>query len=261
MKEAIWINFWNIWVAENGLAKLSGDDQLGETFDGLGFRSVNNDNGILFLAYFIVVSRIAGLDLETRSKFADVGTTIERLVRLPHRGLFDRIPIGTKESLRKPERHDNYVAIVALSTMYGFSFTNEILSYGGLNAWNFNNVEPGKWDVKAQRQGGDIAYYSICAGKTPEILNFIWLLGGLLANAFVDDSGKSNLAWLRLYAMNKAQISHWWIRLPIVVVSETWKIFKALNFGSLSKMLQPYFGENYPSVKMAAQITKDEWGF
>jgi len=261
MSDAIWDDFWKSWIAENGLAKLVGDEFYPPNFDGLGFRNVHNENGILFLAYFIMVSRVAGLSDKCRAKSSLIGTTIERLVRGPHRGLFDRIPIGTKESLRTPERHDNYVGIVALSKIFGFHFHREILSYGINRGFNYNNVEPDKWDGKSQRQGGDVCFYFIACDSTPEIINFIWFLIGVFINCYDGDPGRSNLTWLRLYTLDRSSMREWWVKIPLIFISEIWKISKWFRFTSLKNMMQGYFSDKHPITKMAGTIKDNEWGF
>lgn len=260
-KEAIWEDYWDFWVAENGLGKLASDHTYEQHYDGLNLRSPANENGILFLAYFLILAKAAGMNNEFRSKRLVVGQTIERLIRAPYRGLFDRIPIGDKKELRTPERHDNYVAIVTLSMLYGFSFHKEIVSYGNEHGYNFNNITPEDWDVKSQRQGGEIAFYQICAGYVPEVLNFIWMIGGIFASMFDKDPGRSNLAWLRLYALDKADIQNAWVKIPLIIVTEIWKAAKWINSRNLVWSMEGYFSGKHPNYKMARVLGEDNWGF
>ncbi len=258
---AIWDEFWENWVAENGLAKLYGDGAVPQMFDGLGLKRPANDNGILFLAYFIFSARNAGLDMEVRSKRLDVGTSIERLVRDGYRGLFDRIPCGGNPNYRVMEAHDNYVAIVALSLIYGLPYKNEILSHGQATGFNFNNVTPKKWDIKSQRQGGEIAFYYLCCGRNPEIFHYIWLLGGLIFSLFDSNAGRNNLTWLRLCALSCAEIKSFIFAFPLFIVSQVWLFTKWCFDESPKKNFQAYFSDKHPITQMAGHWKDYEWGF
>jgi len=257
--------FSRTWTAENGLARLvSKEDEDKNTefpiHDQLGLETVKNDNGILFLAYFLALSHLAKLKERIYQRQFEFGTTIERLVRLPHRGLFNRQPAGEKMP-EKAERHDNYIGIAAISKIFGFSFIQQIISYGVLNSWNFNNVEPKKFDIKAQRQPGDVCFYMLANNGSFEIIGFIHLIIGVTINAFKSDPGQNNLTWLRLYCLNlDGNQQPFIVRMSLIVVSAFWNLMMVLKWGSLGNMFKAYFGVNHPIVKMAYTLPEDKWG-
>jgi len=262
-REQIFEEFFTAkWIAEDGLARLvpKEEDQKEPHFNVLGQESPRNDNGILFLAYFIAISWAAGIRDQVRTKQLQIGSTIERLVRLPFRGLFNRRAAGDKNPNNVYEAHDNYVGIVALSTLYGFSFTHEILSYGGRKGWNYNNVEPEVYRLESQRQPGEVALYWLCASTSPGFIELASLLFGIVINMFKRNPGEHMLTWLRLFALNHVEIHQWWARVPIVLVSQIWKIVMYFNYDNLFTITGGYFVEDHPIRRMAKRLGS-EWGF
>lgn len=258
-REQIWDEFFTTtWTAEDGLTRLDPKGVEVPMNNQIGQETPRNDNGILFLSYFLLIARCAGLGDKVRAKFAFIQETIERLVRFPHRGLFNRRAAGDMKP-SAAERHDNYVAIAGLSGLMGLPYGREILSYGSLNGWNYNNVYPETWDLEAQRQGGEIAYYWLCIGATPGFLEYLWLIVGTTSNLFTRDHGKSMLTWHRLYILFHVKPPIWWVSWPLIVVSEAWKIVKEYQFGTLQDMFGGYFRHDHPTYKMAGHV--NGWGF
>lgn len=252
--------FTNKWIAEDGLARLEPKeiDQKDPHYNLLGQESPRNDNGILFLAYFIVISWASEMKDHVRAKRNVIGSTIERLVRLPFNGLFNRRAAGNQNPVVY-EAHDNYVGISTLSVLYGFSFHHDIISYGGRKAWNYNNVEPEVYRLESQRQPGEIAFYWICASTNPGFLEYASLLIGIIVNMFKRNPGEHMLTWLRLFSLNYVDKHAWWLSLPLLLVSEAWKLVMGFKFGSLHKITEGYFVKEHPIRRMSEKMTG--WGF
>lgn len=266
MKEQIWNEFFtNGWMAANGLARLVHKDKEFKNtdfpiYDQLGLETVKNDNGILFLAYFLALSHLNGLKSNIYTKQYDVGSTIERLSRIPYRGLFNRQPSGSLVP-NKLEAHDNYVGICFISRLLGLSYQTEIVSYGVKHGWNYNNIDPLKYDTKTQRQPGESAFYLLCDRSRPDFIGFIYMLIGIIINAFKKNAGQNNLTWLRLYTLNMVEYEqNIIVRFCILITSCFWNFMMLLTWGSLKEMFSAYFGKNHPISKMAGLMPEDHWG-
>lgn len=265
MKEQVWNDFFTTsWVAENGLARLVHKDkefQLEDfpVYDQMGLETARNDNGILFLAYFLALSHLCSLKDKIYQKRADIGTTIERLVRLPYRGIFNRQPAGDKPP-HKAEAHDNYVGICFISRMLGLGYEAHIVSYGIKHGWNFNNINPNVFDIKFQRQPGETAFYLICNKMRPDIIGFIHLLIGIIINAFKKNPGQNNLTWLRLYTLSMISDEQGiFIKYCVLFVTLFWGIMMMFRWNSFEEMFTAYFGKNHPISKMSSHLPQGHW--
>lgn len=261
--QEIWNEYMtSIWVAENGLGRLEPYPESiedGGFIDGNGKECVRNENGVLFLALFLLVSKVAGQSpIAHAGKF---GALVETLVRKPFRGLFNRRPYGDMP-VNRHEAHDNYAAICGMGALFGLDYAKEVLSYGQRTGYNYNNVDPDKYMGQQQRQGGEIAFYKICAGYKPAVWEYVWLIGGLAINAFKNDAGETQLAWLRLYVMSRLEIKGMLYNYAFFLVCELWKFRKNIVFKSLSGVFKKYFmAPTHPIHKMALMIREGEWGF
>lgn len=262
IREDVWNEYMSpVWIAQNGLGRLDPYPESpldGGAIDGNGEECVRNENGILFLSLFLLTTNVAGLPIHGYVK--KFNETVEKLVRKPYRGLFNRRPYGDMEVTRH-EAHDNYAAICGMGALYGIEYAKEVLSYGHANGYMYNNVNPDRYELKQVRQNGEIAFYQICARYTPGIIEFTWLLVGILINCFKGGAGETQLAWLRLYCISRIGIQNKVYALSFLFVSELWKFMKNRQFGSLSAVYKEYFKEYHPIHKMASFIPKGEWGF
>jgi len=174
--------FYEKWVSPDGLALLNIGD-------------AENSNGILFYAYFIALCRefdaINSLDQKHCNHLLEI--------LQEDKGLLNR-----RKDLHTLEAHDNYVGAAYCALISGNEdYLENVVKRGVEHGWNYNNVPPYEWRKESQRQGGEIAFYQICAGYTPDVFYFIWMLIGLIIASF-QWSSVVNLAWLRCKAIRLA---------------------------------------------------------
>jgi hypothetical protein len=157
------VEFVHQYLANDGLCRFENEEF--RTLDG--FTSVRNDNGILNAAVgYLAFDRDAADAM--RAYYA-----VKRLEIEPgrYRRRFD--------DNVTPEAHDNYKAIAFLSVLFDFTFARDICELGVRVGWQFNNLDA-RYSWKQLRQGGDIAFYKICAGWIPYPIEMLWLLGSLI---------------------------------------------------------------------------------
>jgi hypothetical protein len=240
--------FTHYWVSETGLGRLDrfpGDSQG----DGEN-ETVLNENGILFLVYFLICCDLSGVSINEHKD--SILKTVRTLEREP--GLYCRQP----NNFVRHEAHDNYAAIATCSVMWpDLPFAREICGYGSRNGYNFNNVEPGKWELKQQRQGGEIGFYKACAAYAPTIWEWLWLLGGILTNAFSKpDASTTQLTWMRLYALQKVHFKTSWQALFFYPVLWIWQFRFKQRYKTLGGLFAQYFKEEHPIRAMAVHAWK-----
>lgn len=218
------------WISDDYLGRLTPKSE--GRFPGRD----DNDNGILFLAMMLM------LDFKPEL-FQQVQDSIKRLQVEP--GLFKRRSFSPEIY----EAHDNYVGICALSVIYGFNFREDIVRYGEKNGWNFNNVEPGKFEMKCQRQGGDIAFYKLAAGYNVEPWYVVWMIGGLIIAAIKNYPSTMNLGWLRFRTLDLVKMSSF----NRAVVTFGHMIFNSIQMLRGKTQLDSfknYFRPDHPIIKL-----------
>ena len=178
------------WISDDYLGRLTPKSE--GRFPGRD----DNDNGILFLAMIFMLK----CKLKHPMQHSLVYDSIRALEK--ERGLYHRRRISPEIY----EAHDNYVGICALSVIFGLVFANDIVRYGEKNGYNYNNVEPGKYELKCQRQGGDIAFYKLCAGYKAEPWYVVWMVGGLIVSSLRSSPSEMNLGWLRFQTLGLLDI-------------------------------------------------------
>jgi hypothetical protein len=254
-KEEVWNEYHTSkWIAENGLGRLDPypESKLdGGAYDGQ-MECVWNENGVLFRGIFGAVSNIAGIDLADEDDKMQV--VIKRLESRTQPGTYNRRPYWDMPSPRH-EAHDNYIVIAASARWRAEQVCFYSLKHGG----NFNNVD-GSWLLKQQRQGGEIAYYATMAEFVPMLTDWIWLLVGILVGAFNKAASETQLSWIRLYYLNKANLQTNWQRISLFVVSFLWKVIKAKRIGYLEDIFKLYYKPGHPTIRMASFCGKD-FGF
>ncbi len=218
------------YFAPNGLARLDLNDINPNDKD-----SVKNDNGILFASiFYLVLDELKLLDWADKERFLEA---IEHIEIQP--GLYRRKP-GDDRS----EAHDNYLGIAACSYLFDTKHSKDILDYGGRTGYLYNNVDPDLFVLGQIRQGGDIAFYKICAGHIPAPWEFIWLMIGLILNCFSKNASTTQLCWLRTEILKRA-FNRWpfwqWMELTFAAVYVVWLTVFHHKFDSLSGLFSKYY--------------------
>lgn len=258
MREDIYAEYTtHKWISETGLGRLDpfpGDSQIGPD----GRETVMNENGILFETYFLITAAISRINIMPHAVY--LKDVVDSLRTKTHPGLFNRQPHGDAP-VHRHEAQDNYAAIAGLGTWIGYNYASDILAWGERHGYNYNNVNPEVWDIKQQRQGGEIAYYKAMAGYVPTIWEWIWLMGGLLAGAFSKNGASdSMLSWMRMYFLNQVDLPTTWQKLSMEIITPLWKQIKILRLGTLESIFRQYFRKDSPIVKLASLLGKD-FGF
>lgn len=230
--------FRQLYLAQDGLMKLTPENQR-PPFPGRRLTTADNDNGILFLAYCEALLRDPIL---TKS---ETNLVIERLQVLP--GLYNRNP-GRDE---RHESHDNYVGIMYLSTRYGLNHSKHILDYGVRNGFTFDNVVPGRFNLRRWRQGKDIAFYKLCNGFMPTPIQTFWLLGSILFNAFQkpEKSSENLMCWLRLKTLDLVKVEDPYLNVALKFLKHIWikALIRKTSSKGLEKLMEIYFRDpNHP---------------
>jgi hypothetical protein len=224
------------YLSADGLMRIDPQDKRGPVSPEFP-ETVKNDNGILFRAVFEIHTFIPMWDPAIRK---NIDETIKRLeVR---QGLFSRRPGD-----RRLEAHDNYIGICALSYFFNLRYAFDVLVYGMRNGYCYNNVEPSKYDVKAQRQGSEIAFYHLCAKHIPDIANSIWLALGIIVGCFKRDMGSIQLASLKV-AVIKSELKHQPVIQGLVLgLAVKYYEYTLKKIGGLGYVFKRYYrDENHP---------------
>lgn len=222
------------WCSQDGSGKLDLNDEC-PPFPPFTKSRVINENGVLFLSYFLVLlSEAELLEAEDKHKFLEL---VYSLYVEP--GLTNRHPGNniTRES------HDNIVGCAVGAFLCGAYGINAALhSYGVKNGYCYNNINPGKYDIRCLIQGSDAAVVAILSANQPPLWNYIWFLGGVLLNAFTSKNSKSNhassalLRWVAVSGVSKAFERFpdfpYWMTLSFRVVKAIFDIRLKARYGS-----------------------------
>ncbi len=202
------------YIAPDGLMRLTVNDER-EPFPGATLPTVAEENGILHTyRFYRLCKKVPLVSGEQKIRMYDVlGQAIESC-RVPgQQALWHRHAGNTF----RDNAHDNYIPPAAFDTL----IARAICYYGTTTDFTFNNLVPGADNIRLKHQGGTVAFCHLCARFIPSILNFIWLLGGLVVNAFQPRDSKHNnpstslLAWDKIDAIH----DHIHIQTPIYRVS------------------------------------------
>jgi len=236
--------FFAQYVSDDFLGRLDPypKSNLDHRVDAHNNSSVNNDNGILFLAMALLLLHKAGQLPDVK---VQVYKAIKRLQVIP--GVFNRVPGGTKE-----EKHDNAIGILILDAIYDLGFAEQINDYGLSNLYNYNNKQPGKLAIRFQRQGGDIAIYQLCARSVVFPGFLLWLTGGLWIAAGKKYPSTINLGWARIELLKLVLKKQKW---RLLSRFQVWVAEKGFNFIlkkkniSLQWAFKRYFKPDHPIHK------------
>jgi hypothetical protein len=192
------------YIADSGLGRIDPypESQLDHWIAPNGVASVNNENGILYLAYMIAIGDLVRANVYF--DFLNAYETVKTLERIPGtKGLYNRQPGGYNQ---RQERHDNYVGICAISVInYDRKTPQAMIDWAWSHKFCFNNVEPEKFNKEQIRQPGEVALYYIAANKEAPFIFWIWLLAGILIGVKKKSAHapQLRLTWLRLWIIDK----------------------------------------------------------
>jgi hypothetical protein len=244
--EQIREDFFTYWVDSHGLGLL---ERQGTT----------NDNGILFLVYFLILCR--KLDKEGKYYHEDkqrfiAAVTLLIVVRDGGyvKGLFNRRPNDPT-----PEAHDNYTAITTGARIFDCrEIIDDICDYADRNGGIFDNDGSG-FSFNQMRQGSEIAYYRVLANRIPSALDLIWLAGGLIFNALFGNYSSKNLGLLRTiglnYSLPKSKLPDVYA-LPLLLSVMLWDLI-ILSKGGIKKNFENYFLPTHPIRRLILLIEKE----
>lgn len=240
------------WRSPDGLMRL---DLLDARPNPPHVDTVKNENGIYFLAHYLLLCKKLGALPASVMKMPDL---LKALEQKP--GLLNRHPGNST----RHEAQDNYVGALLCEAVIGRSdLAKRVCSYGLRHLYNYNNVPPHEWLVRQQRQGGEVAFYQIMAGKwIVNPLFLIWLIAGLLINAL---GGKPSdrhhvsdalLAYARLEALKLALKRRIWgpVRLALAPIFWLWKRRTVKKYGSIKALYQDYYGTDRHPIGVLAGL-------
>jgi hypothetical protein len=153
---------------------------------------------------------------------------------------------------QKMESHDNSAGICAISAIFDFNFARQHVEYGTRTGFCYNNQSPGTFELRAVRQGGDIAFYKICAGMVPTLWETLWLCVGILIAGFKGWASTQNLAWLKLRAIDialerKAQVSLFGpTRAALFITNLVYNVCIWRRLGGMRYSFRRYFRAEHP---------------
>jgi hypothetical protein len=84
---------------------------------------------------------------------------------------------GDKDLIK--QSHDNIVAQLIGGWFFKSAYAREVFNFGKKYDWNFNIKEPGKFELKCQLQGGDIAIAHYAVEEKCPMWCALWLALGL----------------------------------------------------------------------------------
>jgi hypothetical protein len=246
------------WIAEDGLMRVDlayeNDDR--EPFPGATLRTVHNDNGILYRIVYAL------LKPETLSKeeFKDI---VKRLEHPNIPGLYLRNPMA----FEKDEQHDNYAAIAVGCLLYEYPDPMlRTLEHAEKTGWYFEHrkvkITP-KNLFRGFRQGGEICLYQIASGrKYVNPFLFLWMLGGILANALRKDvestRGKNpisdtQLVWMRLEGLKYAKKLAKSYKFMLNLVEKYWVKKMKEKYTSIYHVFQKFYREPEHPIRVIAE--------
>ena len=172
-------DFINGYWAPDGLARLDKSDKH-PPFLGEVVPTVNNENGILFLAEIMLEFKLQGVDSPHWPLFVRKSREALENLRIPNSACYNRRPGQVMMN-----SHDNLIGIVVLCQVMGFEDDLKRLhKWGTRNFWSFNNIDPDKWwDLRAWLQPRDQALVRLAVGRPPGLISAIWLMGAVLTKS------------------------------------------------------------------------------
>jgi hypothetical protein len=258
------------YIAESGLLKI--DDTDSQVIDGI--ETCINENGIYFLALACIVAKRTGEDYKSLKPYV---TKALQLTKLDD-GLYGRNVHGfpIRDGRYMLNSFDNILGMCALSLLFELDdVATELDRYGSKNWWNYNN-STGKYDIKAQIQGGEIQIIKLArqhltgkgGGTNPFLMT--WFLGGLKLSEDEKSMNASRglLQWVRYWCLvhcaeNLNGMSGWmWDRYKPTFEENFMDKWSHNKDGSVNKhpirhLFRSYFWDEHPMVVQTKKLEKD----
>jgi len=213
---------------------------------GLGLleTGLKNDNGVLFLVYFLILCKKAGVYEEQDS--------INFLMA------HDRIRVRKGEYKRRPDddrtdAHDNMVGVVGGAVLADSrNIVEDICDHMDRTGNVSDHTTGSVWKLSQMRQGTDIAFYRICCGRIPSILDMIWFCGGILVGTFFSNASSKNLGWARIQIMREAGLGHLPMKymVPLSLCILIHDLVIMIRYKSQAYFFERYFIDKHPINKM-----------
>jgi hypothetical protein len=215
-----------------------------EFMDELGFITVDRfpgpnttGNGFLHLAVFICVLKLTD-ELDALTVEAARRTIAGSQVRVNGqvvRGCFHRNPWKNSSELTP---WDEYLAIASLSAVCGFEFGGDIVHFGIIHNWFFDNQSPAfpKLDSFQDRFPGLTAFYRMAFEFNTTLIEQIYLAGAIVKNVFnAEESIDSRMRTFCQIVSVKDKSKIIWC------ASLFWAWRTRRIYGTLGNMLKGYF--------------------
>ena len=115
-------------------------------------------------------------------------------------------------------------------------------------------------ELRTIRQGGEIAFYKICAGFTPTIWELAWLVIGIILGGFKGSASVVNLCWLRcetlLLAVKQKRVVNLYVPmvLSVLVAFLTFSIALKTRFKNILGSFAAYYRAEHPIILLRAEV-------
>lgn len=193
-------------------------------------------------------------EVDLYGKSADIDFILARIEAIKDcqllSGSFDKNP-GRPDQIT----HDDLVGAASLTRVVSSPVTlplaTGLVRLGEKNFWDLGNTATPYWEGFAKPW--DIAFYKICAGKTPSWLELLSLIGKVLASTCAMALGKTNpngdrLTWLRIRASEGASHS-------LDFVALLWRIAARRAYVTPGFMMAWYYeDEAHPYARWGHQL-------
>jgi len=149
-------------------------------------------------------------------------------------GLFDKYP-----GLNKLNSHDNQIGYLSTAKILRKkSMIRGVYTYGEMFGYCYNNLKPGKFDIKAQRQGNFVAFCKMCYHKIPNLWLLLWFYGAITVSIY---------KWKKRKETSTAILSK-----MMLIVLDKWhtKLFEKLFdwLVDFKKVVNIYYPKNHPLI-------------
>jgi hypothetical protein len=206
----------------------------------------SSGNSLLFTGlFYTILHKLREATPEDVERFSEaVGLCWEGSKEQAIPGLLER-----NDGREDREAHDDYVGVVAASFHLGTRHAGDIYAYGKAHFWSFDNVHPGVFSFQNWARNfhgrfpGLVGFYHAGVRQHPGFINNIQLASKILANAYSDktDIDGKLMTWLMISVLEQTDYCA-----LVGDAMDVWNKQFRKNYGTLGKMLAPYFGASHP---------------